>query len=143
MKAAGYDVQGAPGVLKYVDIPDPVAEPDDVLISVEAISIEGGSDQPPFDAASLSSWVVGYAAAGSLTVDLWSPMQSNQTLMGVFIGPLFERHGVRTRVDDMLQAVAAGRIRGVIDRIFPQANAAAAHKFAETAKSLGRIVMKP
>ncbi|WP_256661329.1 hypothetical protein [Klebsiella grimontii] len=77
MKAAGYDVQGAPGVLKYVDIPDPVAEPDDVLISVEAISIEGGSDQPPFDAASLSSWVVGYAAAGSLTVDLWSPMQSN------------------------------------------------------------------
>nr|WP_227631148.1 zinc-binding dehydrogenase [Klebsiella grimontii] len=62
---------------------------------------------------------------------------------GLFIGPLFERHGVRTRVDDMLQAVAAGRIRVVIDRIFPQANAAAAHKFAETAKSLGRIVMKP
>ena len=54
MKAAGYDVQGAPGVLKYVDIPDPVAEPDDVLISVETISIEGGADQPPFDAASLS-----------------------------------------------------------------------------------------
>ena len=43
MKAAGYDVQGAPGVLKYVDIPDPVAEPDDVLISVETISIEGGT----------------------------------------------------------------------------------------------------
>jgi len=42
VKAAGYDVQGAPGVLKYVDIPDPVAEPDDVLISVETISIEGG-----------------------------------------------------------------------------------------------------
>lgn len=120
MKAAGYDVQGAPGVLKYVDIPDPVAEPDDVLISVEAISIEGDlinrrSTPPP-----CPSWVVGYAAAGSLTVDLWSPMQSNQTLMGVFIGPLFERHGVRTRVDDMLQAVVAGRIRVVIDRIFPR-----------------------
>lgn len=90
MKAAGYDVQGAPGVLKYVDIPDPVAEPDDVLISVEAISIEGDlinrrSTPPP-----CPSWVVGYAAAGSLTVDLWSPMQSNQTLMGVFIGPLLK-----------------------------------------------------
>lgn len=319
MKAAAYDVQGAPGVLKYVDIPDPVTGPDDVLISVEAISVEGGdlinrrSTPPP-----RPSWVVGYAAAGtvvavgsnvrsrrvgdrvaafnmqgshaeywavpaertwlipdgldaaeaavlpisfgtahhclftrgmlrhgetvliqaaaggvglaavqlasqagatviavasgtqrrsrllelgadhvvdravnnvvdsvrqfthgtgvdlvidpvgttlaaslsalapegrlvfvgnagggSLTVDLWPPMQSNQTLMGVFMGPLFERPEVRASVDDMLQAVAAGRIRVVIDRIFPLANAAAAHEFAETAKPLGRIVMKP
>ncbi len=319
MKAAVYDVEGAPGVLKYVDIPDPVTGPDDILISVEAISIEGGdlinrrSTPPPHP-----SWIVGYAAAGtviavgskvssrkvgdrvaafnmqgshaerwavpaertwlipdgvdtaeaavlpisfgtahhclftrgmlrhgetvliqaaaggvglaavqlasqagatviavasgtqrrsrllelgadhvvdraennvvdsvreyahgsgvdlvidpvgttlpaslaalapegrlvfvgnagggSLTVDLWPPMQSNQTLMGVFMGPLFERPGVRASVDDMLQAVAAGRIRGVIDRIFPLASAAAAHEFAETAKPLGRIVMKP
>ncbi|QTF07939.1 zinc-binding alcohol dehydrogenase family protein [Brenneria izadpanahii] len=319
MKAAVYDVEGAPCVLKYVDIPDPVTGPDDILISVEAISIEGGdlinrrSTPPP-----RPSWIVGYAAAGtvvavgsnvrsrtvgdrvaafnmqgshaerwvvpaertwlipdgvdaaeaavlpisfgtahhclftrgmlrhgetvliqaaaggvglaavqlasqagatviavasgtqrrsrllelgadhvvdrtennvvdsvrqyihgtgvdlvidpvgttlpaslsvlasegrlvfvgnagggSLTVDLWPPMQSNQTLMGVFMGPLFERPGVRASVDDMLQAVAAGRIRVVIDRIFPLANAAVAHEFAETAKPLGRIVMKP
>ncbi|MBG0751158.1 MULTISPECIES: quinone oxidoreductase family protein [Pectobacterium] len=319
MKAAVYDVEGAPSVLKYVDIPEPVTGPDDILISVEAISIEGGdlinrrSTPPP-----LPSWVVGYAAAGtvvavgsnvrsrtigdrvaafnmqgshaerwavpaertwlipdgvdtaeaavlpisfgtayhclftrgmlrrgetvliqaaaggvglaavqlasqagatviavasgtqrrsrllelgaahvvdraennvvdsvqqythgtgvdlvidpvgttlpaslsalapegrlvfvgnagggSLTVDLWPPMQSNQTLMGVFMGALFERPEVRASVDDMLQAVAAGRIRVVIDRIFPLANAAAAHEFAETAKPLGRIVMKP
>lgn len=319
MKAVVYDVEGAPGVLKYVDIPDPVTGPDDILISVEAISIEGGdlinrrSTPPPHP-----SWIVGYAAAGtviavgskvisrtvgdrvaafnmqgshaerwavpaertwlipdgvdtaeaavlpisfgtahhclftrgmlrygetvliqaaaggvglaavqlasqagatviavasgtqrrsrllelgadhvvdraennvvdsvrqythgtgvdlvidpvgttlpaslsalapegrlvfvgnagggSLTVDLWPPMQSNQTLMGVFMGPLFERPEVRASVDDMLQAVAAGRIRVVIDRIFPLANAAAAHEFAETAKPLGRIVMKP
>ena len=319
MKAAVYDVEGAPGVLKYVDVPEPVTGPDDILISVEAISIEGGdlinrrSTPPP-----LPSGIVGYAAAGtvvavgskvrsrtvgdrvaafhmqgshaerwavpaertwlipdgvgmaeaaalpisfgtahhclftrgmlrqgetvliqaaaggvglaavqlasqagatviavvsgtqrrgrlrelgadhvvdrtkdnivdsvrqythgtgvdlvidpvgttlpvslsalapegrlvfvgnaggnSLTVDLWPAMQSNQTLMGVFMGPLFARHGVRTSVDDMLQAVAAGRVTVVIDRIFPLANAAAAHEFAETAKPLGRIVMKP
>ncbi|EPH9685284.1 quinone oxidoreductase family protein [Klebsiella michiganensis] len=319
MKAAVYDVEGAPGVLKYVDVPEPVTGPDDILISVEAISIEGGdlinrrSTPPP-----LPSWIVGYAAAGtvvavgskvrsrtvgdrvaafhmqgshaerwavpaertwlipdgvgmaeaatlpisfgtahhclftrgvlrqgetvliqaaaggvglaavqlasqagatviavvsgtqrrgrlrelgadhvvdrtkdnivdsvrqythgtgvdlvidpvgttlpvslsalapegrlvfvgnaggnSLTVDLWPAMQSNQTLMGVFMGPLFTRHGVRTSVDEMLQAVAAGRVTVVIDRIFPLANAAAAHEFAETAKPLGRIVMKP
>ncbi|POP47650.1 NADP-dependent oxidoreductase [Superficieibacter electus] len=86
---------------------------------------------------------VGNAGGGSLTVDLWPPMQSNQTLMGVFMGPLFEKPEVRASVDDMLQAVAAGRIRVVIDRIFPLANAAKAHEFAETAKPLGRIVMKP
>ncbi|EOW2737190.1 zinc-binding alcohol dehydrogenase family protein [Klebsiella michiganensis] len=319
MKAAVYDVEGVPGVLKYVDVPEPVTGSDDILISVEAISIEGGdlinrrSTPPP-----LPSWIVGYAAAGtvvavgskvrsrtvgdrvaafhmqgshaerwavpaertwlipdgvgmaeaatlpisfgtahhclftrgmlrqgetvliqaaaggvglaavqlasqagatviavvsgtqrrgrlrelgadhvvdrtkdnivdsvrqythgtgvdlvidpvgttlpvslsalapegrlvfvgnaggnSLTVDLWPAMQSNQTLMGVFMGPLFTRHGVRTSVDEMLQAVAAGRVTVVIDRIFPLANAAAAHEFAETAKPLGRIVMKP
>ncbi|MEQ5053876.1 zinc-binding alcohol dehydrogenase family protein [Klebsiella michiganensis] len=319
MKAAVYDVEGVPGVLKYVDVPEPVTGSDDILISVEAISIEGGdlinrrSTPPP-----LPSWIVGYAAAGtvvavgskvrsrtvgdrvaafhmqgshaerwavpaertwlipdgvgmaeaaalpisfgtahhclftrgmlrqgetvliqaaaggvglaavqlasqagatviavvsgtqrrgrlrelgadyvvdrkkdnivdsvrqythgtgvdlvidpvgttlpvslsalapegrlvfvgnaggnSLTVDLWPAIQSNQTLMGVFMGPLFTRHGVRTSVDEMLQAVAAGRVTVVIDRIFPLANAAAAHEFAETAKPLGRIVMKP
>ncbi|WP_049080807.1 quinone oxidoreductase family protein [Klebsiella michiganensis] len=319
MKAAVYDVEGAPGVLKYVDVPEPVTGPDDILISVEAISIEGGdliirrSTPPP-----LPLWIGGYAAAGtvvaagskvrsrtvgdrvaafhmqgshaerwavpaertwlipdgvgmaeaaalpisfgtahhclftrgmlrqgetvliqaaaggvglaavqlasqagatviavvsgtqrrgrlrelgadyvvdrtkdnivdsvrqythgtgvdlvidpvgttlpaslsalapegrlvfvgnaggdSLTVDLWPAMQSNQTLMGVFMGPLFAKQGVRTSVDEMLQAVAAGRVTVVIDRIFPLANAAAAHEFAETAKPLGRIVMKP
>ncbi|MCS5990912.1 zinc-binding alcohol dehydrogenase family protein [Klebsiella variicola subsp. variicola] len=67
MKAAVYDVAGAPGVLKYVDIPDPITGPDDILIAVEAISIEGGdlinrrSTPPP-----LPSWVVGYAAAGTV-----------------------------------------------------------------------------
>uniref|UniRef100_UPI00123A1A31 quinone oxidoreductase family protein n=1 Tax=Enterobacter hormaechei TaxID=158836 RepID=UPI00123A1A31 len=86
---------------------------------------------------------VGNAGGGSLTADLWPAMQSNQTLMGVFMGPLFERPKVRASVDEMLQAVAAGRIRVVIDRIFPLADAAAAHEYAETAKPLGRIVMKP
>ena len=318
MKAAVYDVEGSPGVLKYVDVPEPVTGSDDILISVEAISIEGGDLINRRSTPPLPSWIVGYAAAGtvvavgskvrsrtvgdrvsafhmqgshaerwavpaertwlipdgvgmaeaaalpisfgtahhclftrgmlrqgetvliqaaaggvglaavqlasqagatviavvsgtqrrvrlrelgadyvvdrtkdnivdsvrqythgtgvdlvidpvgttlpvslsalapegrlvfvgnagggSLTVDLWPAMQSNQTLMGVFMGPLFARHGVRTSVDEMLQAVAAGRVTVVIDRIFPLANAAAAHEFAETAKPLGRIVMKP
>ncbi|WP_219214369.1 quinone oxidoreductase family protein [Variovorax boronicumulans] len=86
---------------------------------------------------------VGNAGGGSLTVDLWPPMQSNQTLLGVFMGPLFERPTVRSSVDDLLQAVATGRIRAVIERTFPLAEAAAAHQFAETAKPLGRTVMKP
>jgi NADPH:quinone reductase-like Zn-dependent oxidoreductase len=33
---------------------------------------------------------VGNAGGGSLTVDLWPAMQSNQTLMGVFMGPLLQ-----------------------------------------------------
>lgn len=86
---------------------------------------------------------VGNAGGGDLAVDLWTAMQSNQTLMGVFMGSLFERPAVRSSVDDLFQAVATGRIRAVIDRTFPLAAAAAAHEFAETAKPLGRIIMKP
>lgn len=86
---------------------------------------------------------VGNAGGSSLTVDLWPAMQANQTLLGVFMGALFERPAVRSSVDDLLQAVAKGQLQTVIDRVFPLSEAAAAHEFAETAKPLGRIVMKP
>lgn len=86
---------------------------------------------------------VGNAGGGNLNVDLWPPMQSNQTLLGVFMGPLLERPAVRSSVDDMLLAVAAGRISPIIDRAFPLSEAATAHAFTETAKPLGRVVMKP
>lgn len=86
---------------------------------------------------------VGNAGGGNLAVDLWPAMQGNQTLSGVFMGPLFERPAIRSTVDELLQAVADGRIYTVIDRIFPLAQAAAAHAYAETAKPLGRVVMRP
>jgi NADPH2:quinone reductase len=86
---------------------------------------------------------VGNAGGDDLSVDLWSPMQSNQTLLGVFMGPLFERPAVRLTIDIMFEALAAGSIQAVVDRTFPLSEAAAAHEFAETAKPLGRIVMKP
>ena len=42
MKAAVYDHPGAPDVFRIVDVADPVPGENDVLIAVEAISIEGG-----------------------------------------------------------------------------------------------------
>lgn len=65
MKAAVYYHNGDPEVLRYEDIPEPVLESNDVMIAVEAISLEGGDiltrrrvpvATPPR--------VVGYAAAG-------------------------------------------------------------------------------
>lgn len=67
MKAAVYDAPGAPDVLRYIDLADPLCPPDGVLIKVEAISIEGGdlinraSSPPPGP-----DKVVGYAAAGEV-----------------------------------------------------------------------------
>lgn len=65
MKAAVFDREGPPSVLRYSDVPDPQLHSGDVLIRVEAISIEGGdlinrrNSAPPH-----AAYVVGYAAAG-------------------------------------------------------------------------------
>lgn len=67
MKAAVYYETGAPDVLRYEDVPDPVPGPGDVLLRVEAISIEGGDtlnraggDMPD------TPHVVGYQCAGTI-----------------------------------------------------------------------------
>ncbi|MET4423263.1 zinc-binding alcohol dehydrogenase family protein [Bradyrhizobium sp. RT3a] len=67
MKAAVYDHNGPPEVFRYTDAPDPEIGPGDVLIRVEAISVEGGDlikrrSSPPEHPA----YVVGYAAAGTV-----------------------------------------------------------------------------
>lgn len=84
---------------------------------------------------------VGNAGGGGLDVDLWQPMQNNQTLHGVFMGPLFERPDVHRTVDELLRSVASKRLEVSIDRTFPLRDAALAHYHAETAKPLGRVVM--
>src|SRR3569832_2481588 len=42
MKAAVYYENGPPSVLKYEDVPDPQITPGNIIIKVEAVSIEGG-----------------------------------------------------------------------------------------------------
>ena len=42
MKAAVYYETGGPEVFRYEDVPDPVIGPGEVLVRVEAVSIEGG-----------------------------------------------------------------------------------------------------
>ncbi|QPB18926.1 zinc-binding alcohol dehydrogenase family protein [Rhizobium sp. 007] len=86
---------------------------------------------------------VGNAGGGELNVELWQPMQNNQTLHGVFMGTLFERSAVHDTVDELLKATAKKRLKVVIDRVFPLRDASNAHEYAETAKPLGRVVMIP
>ncbi len=42
MKAAVYYETGSPSVLRYEEVPDPSPAPNEILVKVEAISIEGG-----------------------------------------------------------------------------------------------------
>jgi NADPH:quinone reductase len=67
MKAAVYRQPGQPEVLTYEDVPDPEIGPGDVLVKVEAISIEGGDtlNRSGTDTGG-EVHIVGYQAAGTV-----------------------------------------------------------------------------
>jgi NADPH:quinone reductase len=67
MKAAVYYETGAPEVFRYEDVPDPMVGRGDVLIDVEAVSIEGGDtlNRLGGDLARVPH-IVGYQAAGTV-----------------------------------------------------------------------------
>lgn len=67
MKAAVYYENGGPEVMRYEEMPDPVCGPDEILVRVEAISVEGGDllhrqSFPPVT----RPHIVGYSAAGEI-----------------------------------------------------------------------------
>ena len=67
MKAAVYYETGTPDVFRYEDVPDPVCGPGDILIDVEAVSIEGGDTLHRLggDLARVPH-IVGYQGAGTV-----------------------------------------------------------------------------
>ena len=67
MKAAVYYETGAPEVLKYEEVADPVCHPRGILLAVDAVSIEGG-DVLNRAGGNLTHvpHVVGYQAAGTI-----------------------------------------------------------------------------
>jgi NADPH:quinone reductase len=67
MKAACYYETGPPSVFRYEDVPDPVPGPGEVLVDVEAISIEGGDTLNRAGGEMASSpHIVGYQCAGTI-----------------------------------------------------------------------------
>ncbi len=67
MKAAVYYETGAPDVFRYEDVPDPVVGPRELLVRVEAVSIEGGDtlNRLQGELATVPH-VVGYQCAGTV-----------------------------------------------------------------------------
>jgi NADPH2:quinone reductase len=67
VKAAVYYETGPPSVFRYEDVPDPVCGPGDVLVDVEAISIEGGDTLNRAGGEMADSpHIVGYQCAGTI-----------------------------------------------------------------------------
>jgi NADPH:quinone reductase-like Zn-dependent oxidoreductase len=86
---------------------------------------------------------VGNAGRAALDLDLWSALQANQTLMGVFMGTQLEKPEVYQSVSKMLERAARNELEVAIDRTFLLADAAIAHAYAENNSILGRVVLLP
>jgi NADPH:quinone reductase len=67
VQAAVYYETGAPEVLRYEDVPDPVAGPGSVLIEIGAISVEGGDTlNRAGGEMATNPHIVGYQCAGTI-----------------------------------------------------------------------------
>jgi len=78
------------------------------------------------------------------SIDVSGLRISNQVLAGYFMGAeLVTGERVAAVVARHIEDVAEGRLRVVIDRTFPLAEAAAAHAYIESRQAFGRVVLIP
>jgi NADPH:quinone reductase len=77
-------------------------------------------------------------------LDISTLRGTNQTLLGYFLGAellLFPR--AHALIAGLLEAIARGELRVIIDQAFPLAEAAAAHAYIESRRSFGRVLLIP
>ena len=77
-------------------------------------------------------------------VDICGLRPGNQSVTGYFLGAeLISGDRARRMIGGLLDDIAAGQLRVVIDRTFPLAEAAAAHAYIESRQAFGRVPLKP
>ncbi len=77
-------------------------------------------------------------------LDVSTLRANNQTLSGYFLGAeLFLGQRAHRMIAGLLDTIAAGNLRVVVDRTYPLAEAAAAHAYIESRKAFGRVLLVP
>ena len=73
-----------------------------------------------------------------------SLMDENRAVAGVNMGHLWNETGLLTKeLVELLRLYREGKIRPVIDRVFPFDEAAAAHRRIQERSNVGKIVLTP
>jgi NADPH:quinone reductase-like Zn-dependent oxidoreductase len=78
----------------------------------------------------------GATTGPNVGIDLLHLFARQLTLMGSYMGTLGELH-------EVLQHVFAGRLKPVVDRVFPLSEIKAAHEYLEKSQMFGKIVVNP
>ena len=81
---------------------------------------------------------------GTSMLDVSTMRQNNQSLTGQFLGAeLFAGPRAHAMIAKIIEDVAHGELRVVIDKTFPLRDAEEAHSFIEQRKAFGRVVLVP
>jgi NADPH2:quinone reductase len=88
---------------------------------------------------------VGVAGRSGSTVEAQSLWTQNNALRGVYLGGALagEYPRVHALIGDLIERVARGELHVEIDRTFPLAEAADAHRYIEERRAFGRVVLTP
>jgi NADPH:quinone reductase-like Zn-dependent oxidoreductase len=87
------------------------------------------------------------AVKGLLSLPSFKPislMNQNRGVFGVNLGHLWsETELLRNMLDDILNLMARGQLKPVVDRTFPFERAAEAHAYIQAHKNFGKVLLKP
>ena len=86
---------------------------------------------------------VGNAGRDPQPLDVGVLAMGNQSITGVFLGAEIATPRAQAMIGALVDDVAAGRLRVVVDRTCPLAEAAEAHAFIESRQAVGRVVLVP
>ena len=87
--------------------------------------------------------MVGRAGREPMKVDVQSLMGGNRSLSGVFLGAEIGTDRAYNNIQRLMNDVAKGELKVIIDKTFPLSEAAAAHAYIESRKAVGRVLMVP
>lgn len=87
---------------------------------------------------------VGNAGRDNQPLDVGPLMGKNQSITGVYLGAeLAHSDRAYQNIARLINDVAAGELRVVIDRVFPLEQARDAHAYVESRQAFGRVMMTP
>jgi NADPH2:quinone reductase len=115
----------------------------DVIVdSVGGVTLQGSINALAYRGRCVTVGDAGRSSAETLDISNMRP--NNQTLSGYFLGAellLFPR--AYPMIADLLEQIAKGELRVVIDRAYPLSDAAGAHEYIESRRSFGRVLLTP
>lgn len=90
------------------------------------------------------SWV-GRAGREERPPEVWPIMQKNASITGVFLGAEMALNSARTypMIGNLLERIANKELKVTIDKTFPLTDAADAHRYIESRKAFGRVLLLP
>lgn len=87
--------------------------------------------------------MVGRAGRELMTVDVQGMMAGNRSLTGVFLGAEIFSPRVRENIQSLIDDIAKGELKVVLDKEFKLSEAADAHAYIEGRSAFGRVIMTP